>query len=69
MCGFSVQSVEAHGTCAELGGEKKKKKKNFTAAEHRVPETKQYSRQGRARSVARKHARHFFVAVRVYFLD
>lgn len=40
---------------------------NFTAAEHRVPETKQYSRQGRARSVARKHARLFFVAVRVYF--
>lgn len=50
----------------EEGGEKKM---NFTAAEHRVPQTKQYSRQGRARSVARKHARHFFVAVRVYFLD
>lgn len=26
MCGFSVQSVEAHGTCAELGGGKKGKK-------------------------------------------
>lgn len=48
---------------------KKRKKMSFTAAEHRVPETKQYSRQGRARSVARKHARLFFVAVRVYFLD
>lgn len=40
---------------------KKEKKKNFTAAEHRVPETKQYSRQGRARSFARKHARLFFL--------
>lgn len=45
--------------CWTWRGEKRKKM-NFTAAEHRVPETKQYSRQGRARSVARKHARLFF---------